>query len=84
MTPTKARINHIRQTIEAMRNAWPFFMPEIEQMRADALEALIAKEDPEARGAIKALQRLIDLPETLKGELGQLERALEDLPDEAV
>lgn len=47
------------------------------------VERLIASEDPEARGQIKAIQSVLDLPETLQGELVQIEQALSDLPDSA-
>ena len=78
---TKSRANHLRSFIEAMRTAWPFLLPELQSLRANQVQALIAKEDPEARGQIKAYQRLIDLPETLRCELEQLEGDLSGLPD---
>lgn len=77
----KSRSAELTQQMEAMRNAWPFLLPVIEQMRADKTQTLIAAENPEARGAIKALQGLIDLPETVKAELEQIRQQLEDLPD---
>lgn len=81
LEPTKSRANHLRSLIEAMRSAWPFLLPEVTELRANQVQALIAREDPEARGQIKAYQRLIDLPETLKGELEQLEGVLSGLPE---
>lgn len=77
----KTRANTLTQLMEAMRNAWPFLLPAIVQMRDEKTQALIANEDPEVRGFIKAYQCLIDLPETVKAELEQLEQALADLPD---
>lgn len=77
----KSRTAELTQLTEAMRNAWPFLLPVIKQMQADKTQSLIAAENPEARGAIKALQGLIDLPETVKAELEQIRQQLEDLPE---
>lgn len=77
----KTRANTLKQLTEAMRNAWPFFLPVLIEMRENKTQVLIAAENPEARGAIKAIQDLIDLPESVKAELGDLEQALADLPE---
>ena len=80
-TDLKAKARSLHQLIEAMRNAWPFLLPVLIEHKDEKTLALIAKEDPEARGAIKALMRLIDLPESVRAELEQLEQAIADLPD---
>lgn len=77
----QSRANKLRSQIEAMRTAWPFLLPILQERRDEKTQALIAKEDPEVRGQIKAYQGLIELPETVRAELEQLEQAIEDLPD---
>lgn len=80
-TAIQARANALKHQLEVMRNAWPFLLPVLVERRDEKTQALIAKEDPEVRGAIKAYQGLIDLPESVKAELEQLEQALADLPE---
>lgn len=77
----KSRANKLRSQMEAMRHAWPFLLPVLQERRDEKTQALIAKEDPEVRGQIKAIQGLIELPETVRAELEQLEQAIEDLPE---
>lgn len=77
----KSRANKLRSQMEAMRHAWPFLLPVLQERRDEKTQALIAKEDPEVRGHIKAIQGLIELPETVRAELEQLEQAIEDLPE---
>lgn len=49
---------------------------EIESMIKDRLDILIDRNDEEARGGIKALRALLDLPLHLKAEMEQLEAGL--------
>jgi hypothetical protein len=49
---------------------------EIELMIKDRLNILIERNDEEARGGIKALRALLDLPLHLKSEMEQLETGL--------
>lgn len=77
----QTRANTLKHLMEVMRNAWPFLLPVLIERRDEKTQALIAQENPEVRGAIKAIQGLIDLPETVKAELEQLEQALADLPE---
>lgn len=77
----QTRANTLKHLMEVMRNAWPFLLPELIKRRDEKTQSLIAQENPEVRGAIKAIQGLIDLPETVKAELEQLEQVLADLPE---
>jgi hypothetical protein len=49
---------------------------EIELMIKERLDILIERNDEEARGGIKALRALLDLPLHLKAEMQQLEAGL--------
>jgi hypothetical protein len=77
----RTRANRLKQLTEAMRSAWPVLWPVLQEMRDDKTQALIAAENPETRGFIKAVVALIELPESVKAELEQLAQTLEDLPE---
>ena len=62
------RVNQIDQALAAIQNGWPFLLVEIND-RIDTLTlSLIAQDNEQTRGRIKALRELKELPETLKQE----------------
>jgi hypothetical protein len=76
------RLTEIDEVLQAT-TAWSRVAAEI-QKRIDLLtERLIAKDDEGARGAIKELRQLIDLPEALRSERDHLAAALSDSSDAA-
>lgn len=72
------RLQHINQLMQAIQPGWPFLLAELETMIQGKTESLIAQNDDETRGAIKALRQLIDLPQTLHQEREGLTAALSD------
>lgn len=76
------RLNEIERVLPAL-SSWPLVVAEI-QLQIDAMmERLVASEDPEARGAIKQLRYLIDLPGRLQSERTYLAAGLSDSSDPA-
>jgi dihydroorotase len=67
MTP-EDRLAEIDQTLEALRPAWPHLRVLLEGKRADLTVQLIAQDNEQVRGRIKALGDLLELPETLQQE----------------
>lgn len=75
MTPQE-RIDQIGTTLEALRPAWPHLLF-ILQERADSLMLeLVAQNDEQKRGRIKALRELMELPQTLQQEREGIEAGL--------
>lgn len=68
MNDASDRLEYLDKLIAAMDGAWPRIASEIEHRIDAKLLTLIASENAEARGAIKALKDLLDLPATLKSE----------------
>ena len=62
---------------------WAGMAEEIELRITTLTERLVAKDDEQARGAIKELRRLIELPADLEAEASQLAAALSDSSDAA-
>lgn len=77
------RVEHINKTLQAMQTAWPFFMVELKAKLHDKTESLITQNDDEARGAIKMLRELMELPEALQQERRDLTAELPDSSDSA-
>jgi len=74
------RIEEIEAALQAIRPGWPFFVAEVQARIEQLIGSLIAQNDEETRGRIKALRDLIDLPETLEAERAGILAA--ELPDE--
>lgn len=72
------RIDHINKTLSAIQHGWPFLLVELENAIKAKTESLIAQNDEQTRGAIKALRDLMNLPETLHYEREGLTAALSD------
>lgn len=76
------RLNEIEEVMPLL-SSWPRICTEI-QYRIDILtERLVASNDEGARGAIKELRQLIDLPITLQQEREWLAAALSEESDAA-
>ena len=72
------RLNQIDQALGAIQNGWPFLLVEIND-RIDTLTlSLIAQDNEQTRGRIKALRELKVLPETLKQERESISAGLAD------
>ena len=76
---TNPRIEQIDAMLQAIRPGWPFLMAEVQARIADETERLIAQNNEETRGRIKALRDLMTLPETLEAERAGILAA--ELPD---
>lgn len=63
------RITYLNTTLAAIEHAWPHVLPELQAMIDDLTQKLIGAESEQTRGAIKVLQRVMDLPATLASEL---------------
>jgi hypothetical protein len=72
------RIEYLNLLLTTVESAWPRLSVEIESRIADKTLALIAKEDEQARGAIKALKDLLELPDTLKSERAHITAELSE------
>lgn len=68
MDELKARENEIAQLLQALPAAWSLLMPEVERELANQVESLVAEENPEIRGRIKALRWIKELPDLLRSE----------------
>lgn len=76
MIDISARLDYLNATLAALEFAWPKIAGEI-QARIDHLTLmLISANNEEARGAIKALRDLLDLPNTLRYELTHINEEL--------
>lgn len=75
---SEGRLSQINQTMQAISTGWPFLLVELESMIAEKTESLIAQNNDEVRGAIKALQAVMNLPETLQQEREGFTAALSD------
>jgi len=62
------RLNQIDQALGAIQNGWPFLLVEINERIDSLTQSLIAQDNEQTRGRIKALRDLKELPETLKQE----------------
>jgi hypothetical protein len=72
------RIEQIQKTLEAIQNGWPFFLALINERASELTESLISHENEQARGAIKELRRLTELPAHLQQEMSSISAALAD------
>lgn len=78
MIEAKDRLAQIERQLHAIQAVWPF-LSALVQDRIDGLTAqLIAKNDEETRGRIKALQDLMELPVTLQQERDGISAGLSD------
>lgn len=67
MTPEE-RVKQIDGQLEALRGAWPTLREVVSEKVADLTLQLIAQDNEQTRGRIKALRELMELPETLQQE----------------
>jgi len=73
------RLEEIEATLQAIRPGWPFFMAEVNAQIEQLTGSLIAQNNEETRGRIKALLDLQTLPEQLEAERTSILAA--ELPD---
>jgi hypothetical protein len=79
VTP-KARVDQINSTLEALRTAWTWLEPVLQE-KAQALTVdLIGENNEQTRGRIKQLRELMELPETLASERDGISAGLADAP----
>ena len=72
------RLNHINATMQAIQHGWPFLLVELQSAVNEKTASLVAQNDEQTRGAIKALQEFMNLPEVLQQEREGLTAALSD------
>ena len=72
------RINQIDQALEAIRIGWPFLLVEMNERIDTLTQSLIAQDNEQTRGRIKALRDLKELPETLNQERESIRAGLAD------
>ena len=72
------RLNQINRSLEAIQNGWPFLLVEINERIDTLTQSLIAQDNEQTRGRIKALRDLKELPETLKQERESISAGLAD------
>jgi hypothetical protein len=72
------RLDAINAGLEAIHNGWPFFMSVLNERIEDHTRSLVQQNNDETRGRIKALQELLELPESLTQERDSISAALSD------
>jgi hypothetical protein len=70
----------IEAAMKAIQPGWPFFLAEMQHLIEPLVGSLIAQNNDETRGRIKALRDLMNLPEALEAERVGILAA--ELPDE--
>lgn len=81
---TAARVEQIETTLQAIQPGWPFFVAEVTAQVDQLVVSLIAQNNEETRGRIKALRDLMTLPETLEAERAGILAAELPVPDSAL
>lgn len=77
------RLNYLTTTLDAVGSAWARLTPEIQRRIDEKTQKLISAESEQLRGAIKALQEILDLPATLQSERDHINAALSEESDAA-
>lgn len=78
MSETSQRISEIGEALQVMRPAWRHMQIELgERIRALTVQ-LVSQDSEQVRGRIKALQDILELPETLQQERDGLSAALSE------
>lgn len=75
---TSERLEYLNSFILTVDNAWPRVSIEIQERINQKVISLIQSENEQARGAIKALQELLELPDTLKSERASINAELSE------
>lgn len=64
-----------------LAGAWPLFRPWLDEKRQELVRNLVSANDEEARGRIKQLDEILELPERLQNEaIGFQQVQEEELP----
>jgi hypothetical protein len=76
----RSRINTITQLLDAIPSIWPLLTNEIESIQYDLVQSLIAENNEQKRGMIKALSMIKELPQSLESERKVLNDGLSNDP----
>jgi hypothetical protein len=80
----EARIGQISATLGVLQAAWPLLTREIQARIEQHTRSLVAENNEQTRGRVKALLDLMDLPESLQQERESLTAALSEQSDAAL
>ena len=76
----RSRVNTITQLLDALPSVWPLLTSEIERLQCDLVQSLIAENNEQKRGMIKALSMIKELPQSLESERKVLNDGLSQDP----
>lgn len=76
----RSRITTITQLLDAIPSIWPLLTSEIERLQYDLIQSLIAENNEQKRGMIKALSMIKELPSSLESERQVLNDGLSQDP----
>lgn len=76
----RSRVNTITQLLDALPSVWPLLTSEIERLQCDLVQSLIAENNEQKRGMIKALSMIKELPQSLESERKVLNDGLSNDP----
>jgi hypothetical protein len=77
----QGRIDQISATLEAIRPGWAYLVAHMNERAQELTELLIAQDDEQTRGRLKALRELLNLPETLQQEREGISAGLASLQE---
>ena len=80
MNNVRSRITTITQLLDALPSIWPLLTSEIESLQYDLVQSLIAENNEQKRGMIKALSMIKELPQSLESERKVLNDGLSQDP----
>lgn len=80
MNNVRSRITTITQLLDALPSIWPLLTSEIESLQYDLVQSLIAENNEQKRGMIKALSMIKELPQSLESERKVLNDGLSNDP----
>lgn len=75
------RLEHLNRVLSAMQASWAPIAEEIGNRIGDYTASLIAENNEETRGRIKALRDLLNLPDTLLSERDGIKSGLSEQSD---
>jgi len=76
----RSRVNTITQLLDVIPSIWPLLTSEIESLQYDLVQSLIAENNEQKRGMIKALSMIKELPQSLESERKVLNDGLSQDP----
>jgi hypothetical protein len=75
------RLEHLNRVLSAMQSSWAPIAEEIGNRIGDYTASLIAENNEETRGRIKALRDLLNLPDALLSERDGIKSGLSEQSD---